>query len=130
MITVDLKSIFKARGIEYPSKFLISIGITRNVVSALVNGYARHIKLDNIEKICRALNCEPNDLFRFQIHPQDPLPKEHPLFSLIREDTAPDLQTSLRAIPYKQLMEASKSIQHHLNPETTNLEQETSNNKQ
>lgn len=107
MITLNLNTIFKARGITYPNSFLIKSGISRNVASALATGQTRNIKLDHIEKLCRALNCEPNDLFKFQADANDPLSKDHPLFKLQPDQEAPDLNT----LPYKQLIELTKTIQ-------------------
>lgn len=115
MIFVNIQPIFKARGIEQPSKFLIKNGITRNVTYALVSGQTRNIKLDHIEKLCRALNCEPNDLFQFKEHTNDTLPKNHPLFNLKRNEEVPNLKKSLNSLPYKQLIEVTKTIQQQIN---------------
>lgn len=112
---VNLAPIFSARGITQPNKFLIKNGITRNVASSLINGYSRHIKLDHIEILCRALNCEPNDLFQFNPYQGDTLPKDHPLFNLKRDQNAPDPKKLLNSLPYKQLLEVTRSIEQQLN---------------
>ena len=37
-------------------------GIAPNNVGKIVNGETKNIRLDTIEKICKALNCTPGDL--------------------------------------------------------------------
>lgn len=38
-------------------------GISNNNINNICNGDTISIRLDTIEKICRALNCTPNDIF-------------------------------------------------------------------
>ncbi len=110
MMTMNLSAIFKARGITYPSAFLIKNGISRNVAPKLASGRAQYIKIDHIEKLCRALNCEPSDLFCFKSQPNESLPKDHPLLTLRNDDDATDLGASLHNLPYKQLKEIAKNL--------------------
>ena len=122
---VNLLPIFNARGITQPNKFLIKNGITRNVASKLIKGYSRLIKLDHIEILCRALNCEPNDLFQFNPYIDDTIPKDHPLFNLNHNLGSTDPKKLLNSLPYKQFLEVTKTIEQQLNlppnPETKNL---------
>lgn len=110
MLTLNLNAIFKARGITYPNSFLVKNGISRNVATSLISGRTRNIKLDHIEKLCRALNCEPSDLFRFESRPDDFIPKDHPLLNLQNNEEPHDLRASLSNLPYKQLLEFTKNI--------------------
>lgn len=41
------------------------VEITMANVSVLKNGKAKAIKLDTLNKICRALNCQPGDLLEY-----------------------------------------------------------------
>lgn len=38
-------------------------GITHKAIYDLVNNKTKGIRYDSLEKICKALNCTPNDLF-------------------------------------------------------------------
>lgn len=38
-------------------------GISANNISKIYNGETVNIRLDTINKLCSALNCEPGDLF-------------------------------------------------------------------
>ena len=41
------------------------VGITMANISILKNGKAKAIKLDTLNKICRALDCQPGDILEY-----------------------------------------------------------------
>ena len=41
------------------------VGITMANISVLKNGKAKAIRIDTLDKICRALNCQPGDILEF-----------------------------------------------------------------
>ena len=49
------------------------VGITMANISILKNGKARAVKLDTLNKICRALACQPGDLLEYVPDDQEPL---------------------------------------------------------
>lgn len=44
--------------------FAAKAGLSQNTVSSLVNNGVRQIQLETIEKVCRALDVKPGDLFQ------------------------------------------------------------------
>ena len=42
------------------------VGITLANISILKNGKAKAIKIETLNKICRALDCQPGDLLEYQ----------------------------------------------------------------
>ena len=42
------------------------VGITMANISILKNGKAKAIKVDNLDKICRALDCQPGDILEWR----------------------------------------------------------------
>ena len=48
------------------------VGITMANISILKNGKAKAIKLDTMDKICRALDCQPDDILEWV--PDEPEP--------------------------------------------------------
>ncbi len=108
MLTMNITAVCRARGILYPHAFLMKQGISRNVASRITSGKAESIKVDHLEKICRALNCEPSDLFRFQSKPNESLPKNH---SLLKLQTDTEI-SELGNIPYQQLLEITKNLEN------------------
>lgn len=43
-----------------------TIDITEANLSLMKNGKIKGIKLDTVERLCKALNCQPGDLFYYQ----------------------------------------------------------------
>lgn len=43
------------------------VGITLANISVLKNGRAKAIKLDTLDKICKALNCQPGDILEWRM---------------------------------------------------------------
>ena len=41
------------------------VGITMANISILKNGHAKAIKIETLDKICRALNCQPGDILEW-----------------------------------------------------------------
>ncbi|MFK7997018.1 MAG: helix-turn-helix domain-containing protein [Granulosicoccus sp.] len=41
------------------------IGITPQNLSVLKSGRARAVRLETLDRICRALDCQPGDIFEF-----------------------------------------------------------------
>lgn len=42
------------------------VGITMANISILKNGRAKAIKIETLDKICRALNCQPGDILEWR----------------------------------------------------------------
>lgn len=42
------------------------VGITMANISILKNGKAKAIKVDTLDKVCRALNCQPGDILEWR----------------------------------------------------------------
>lgn len=42
------------------------VGITMANISILKNGKAKAIKIDTLDKICRALDCQPGDILEWR----------------------------------------------------------------
>lgn len=42
------------------------VGITMANISILKNGHAKAIKIETLDKICRALNCQPGDILEWR----------------------------------------------------------------
>ena len=40
-------------------------------ISILKNGKAKAIRVDTLDKICTALNCQPGDILEYRPDPQD-----------------------------------------------------------
>ncbi|HIF5802732.1 TPA: helix-turn-helix domain-containing protein [Vibrio parahaemolyticus] len=48
-----------------------AVGITEANLSVLKNGKAKAIRFSTLERLCRALNCQPGDLLAFDPSEED-----------------------------------------------------------
>jgi len=120
MLTLNLKPIFTARGIEAPLKFLMKNGIPRDAAFSLIHEHKPNIKLAYIERLCEILFCELSDLFLWQPDRNVRNKEEHPLFPLFRpEGTTTDFKTLLANVPYKKLNDLSAALAKEIEDKET-----------
>jgi hypothetical protein len=72
------------------------------VASRLLSYGLPNVNINNIGKLCVAMNCTPNDLFDWRPETSAPLSENHALKALIRED-AVNLAELLKDIPAEKL---------------------------
>lgn len=108
MLTLNLKSIFTARGIDNAFTFLMKNGFPRGAATKLLNNEKPYIRFDQIEKLCEILVCEPNDLFIFQANKNQLLAENHPLNKLKPIDNISEIKQTWANRPYKEIVELIK----------------------
>ena len=62
MISLRINEILKNMG-KTPYLLGKQTGISQNNIGKICNGETTNIRFDTIEKICKALECTPNDIF-------------------------------------------------------------------
>ena len=65
MIIVNLDVMLAKRKMEV-GELAERIGITNANLSILKNGKAKAIRIETLDAICRALECQPGDILEFQ----------------------------------------------------------------
>lgn len=65
MITFTLKEILAKRGMTQ-KQLSDETGIRPPTISAIAVGSAKHIPVDVLDKICKALRCQPADIVKYQ----------------------------------------------------------------
>ena len=65
MITVNLDVMLARRKMSL-TELSEQVGITLANLSILKNGRAKAVKLETLDKICRALQCQPGDLLEWE----------------------------------------------------------------
>src|ERR1019366_5532531 len=110
MLQLNLKRIFKARGIEQPYKFLAQNGFVPFTAHKYKNGKVEHMRLDHMERLCILLNCTPNDIFDWI--PNDLLDDraDHPLQKIRRTEKKLDISKMLSKLSLEKLEEIEKMI--------------------
>jgi DNA-binding Xre family transcriptional regulator len=110
MLKWNLRVVFKVRGVQKPFSTLVKAGIASVSASSLLNNTVKRMRIDYLEKICRVLNCTPNDLLEWTPDSEHPLPENHELYKLHREHSATDLLGLLKSIPMEKLNEITNNL--------------------
>jgi DNA-binding Xre family transcriptional regulator len=110
MLTLNLKPIFKARGIERPFTFLTKAGFPSYTAHNLLNGKTISFQLRNIDKLCSLLNCTPNDLLLWTPNKNEKLPNDPPLTSLKNQNIDYNWQDTIKTLPLNQLQQLVSTI--------------------
>jgi DNA-binding Xre family transcriptional regulator len=105
MLTFNPKNIFLLRGIEKTTAFLVRLGMDYSTASRFLKSKSQFVKVKDIEKLCIALNCTPNDLFEWKPSSDTVLPEMHSLNALNKGDKVKELQQIVRDIPADKLTE-------------------------
>jgi len=113
MLTLNLKSVFKARGIEKPYSYLVSAGFPPYTAHNLLNAKTVTFRLSHIDKLCSLLNCTPNELLVWSPNRNEKLADNHPLTRLKKQNTDLNWQDTIKTIPLDQLHEIVKIINGH-----------------
>lgn len=103
MLKFNPKKVFALRGIEKTTNFLVKIGFSYPQASAFLKSESRFVKIRDIERLCLALNCTPNDLFEWQADNEAVLPENHSLKALSKSGEAKNLQELIKDIPSDRL---------------------------
>lgn len=70
-IRVHLDDLLAQRGMTL-SELSARVGITLANLSILKTGKARAVRFSTLDALCRALDCQPGDLLRWEDGPPDP----------------------------------------------------------
>jgi DNA-binding Xre family transcriptional regulator len=78
MLYFDFKAVFKARNITNPYGWMQSNGFSRRTAYNIAHTEMQVLKLEHLYKLCKLLNCTPNDMIRYTAE-KESLSETHPL---------------------------------------------------
>jgi len=105
MLVFNIGRVLAMRNISNALGFLTKNGFTRSSAVNIYNFEVSNIKVKNLEKLCRLLNCTPNDFFHWQtIEKEEPIAESHALNSLRREKVT-EITKLIKDIPLEKLSE-------------------------
>ena len=70
MIVINIDVVLAMRKMSV-TELSEKVGITMANISILKNGKAKAIKIDTLNKICKALKCQPGDILEWREDPED-----------------------------------------------------------
>ncbi len=105
MIKLNLKPIFKMKGITKPVKYLIEKGHSGSYANAVINDKPSSIPFKKLEQFCIDFNCTPNDLFDFIPENDQKLSDDHALYSISKGDALGEIHKLLNDLPVSRIQE-------------------------
>lgn len=109
MLKFNLEPLFALRNITKKQNLLRKQGISLYSAIHIINGTIHKISLVDIERLCLAFNCTPNDLFDFTPSENSKLPSDHPLHSLTKQPL-PNVKALMETLPYEKARELISRI--------------------
>ncbi len=82
MLKLNLQQLMFNKGIERHTAYLMKHGIAHHTASRLVNGLIDKIHTKHLEKLCLALHCTIDDLFKWVPEDDIAVSEDHPLQKL------------------------------------------------
>jgi DNA-binding Xre family transcriptional regulator len=103
MLVFNPKKVFALRGIEKISNFLVKMGYSYPTAARFLKSKSRFVKVKDIERLCIALNCTPNDLFEWHADGKIVFGDNHSLNALAKSGQTKNLQELVKDIPSDKL---------------------------
>ena len=110
MLRYNLNKHFKLRGITYPARYLMEIGLTKQSAYNVARGNFVSLSPEHLEKLCLALNCTPNDLMDWEPGKNVVNPEAQSLQKL-RPVQLTDLKNFINSLPYEKMNEIIAQIE-------------------
>lgn len=110
MLVLNLNRIINLRGFDRVYTFLAANGFVHSTAWKIDNNKLSSIKIEHIGKLCVLLNCTPNDLFDWKPEQANPLPADHALNALVKEEISLDLKKLLKGIPIDKMPEVENLL--------------------
>lgn len=111
MISLNLHRIMLQKGITRSYTYLRHLGITHFVATKYIAGSYKSMKFKDIEKMCIAMHCTPNDLLEWRKTENDiDLPLTHPLKVLHHTETTTNINQLLINANPETLKEVQKLL--------------------
>lgn len=102
MLIFNLPRALRLRGItEHQAAFLQKHGFVPATAYNFLKYTAASIKFDHLEKLCKILNCSPNDLFDWKPDEGETIGETHSL-NVLKRKSGKDLSQMLKEVPMEK----------------------------
>ncbi|MGQ1787464.1 MULTISPECIES: helix-turn-helix domain-containing protein [unclassified Saccharicrinis] len=114
MLRYNFKRVFRARGIEKVHAYLRKAGFSDNFATKIKNNNAKRLELKDVERLCLALRCTPNDFMEWTPEPNTEISENHPMNNLKKPKHEVDFVKTLNEVPLGKLEELDRILKEHL----------------
>ena len=111
MLNFIINKMLKSRLISQPVGFLTHHGMPRQTANRLISGRFKNLTAKQLEKLCLALKCTPNDLLEWIPDEEKILETNPPLKQLIRAEVPYQLKDIAKDIPFEKLSEFAGELE-------------------
>jgi DNA-binding Xre family transcriptional regulator len=111
MLYLNIKRVMRLRGVDEHYRFLVNLGFVPATAKNFLRGQVTLIRLEQIETLCVALNCTPNDLLQWRPNQNQTLAETHSMNSL-KKKSDKDLPDLLREIPVEKFEQIVDILQN------------------
>jgi DNA-binding Xre family transcriptional regulator len=117
MLSYNFDQIFNTRGIDKPFMYLKKAGFSNDFASNIRHNRIKRLGLEQMEKLCIALHCTPNDLFDWKPDTNTIVGQDHALHTIRKPKQGPDLNLTLKTAPLSELYRINELIEDKLEEE-------------
>jgi DNA-binding Xre family transcriptional regulator len=110
MLKLNLNYIFKIRGIKNTYGFIKKLGFSHDVSHRLAQGQTLGVKMKQLEALCLALHCTPNDLMEFE-DTEGKVRADHPILNLKRDKEMVESIEQLRKLPLDKIKQLKRLME-------------------
>ncbi|MCW5961640.1 MAG: helix-turn-helix transcriptional regulator [Pyrinomonadaceae bacterium] len=111
MLLFNPKKTLALRGIDKATNFLVKIGFSYPAASRFLKSKSQFVKVADIERLCLALNCTPNDLFEWRQDANTVVAENHALRGLEADGEQKNLQQLVKDIPAEKLKKIEELLE-------------------
>ena len=111
MLKLHLEPLFKVHSIVDPLTFLIKIGFSPQTAKNILAKESKALKYHQIECLCVALKCTPNDLFAFIPKEGINYPENFALLKL-KPQALPEVSEYIKSMNYEEAKAFLLQVKH------------------
>jgi hypothetical protein len=104
----------RLRGVDEHYRFLVNLGFVPSTAKNFLRGEVTLIRLEQIETLCVALNCTPNDLLRWRPNQNQAIAETHSMNSLKKKSDKdlPDLLGEIPLEKFEQIVDILQDLKN------------------
>jgi DNA-binding Xre family transcriptional regulator len=110
MLYFNFARIFKLKGIHRPYKHMTTLGYSGNFATKMAHNDVSQMTLAMMERVCRDLNCTPNDILDFRVYENDTLPDDHALHTLKKKMITNEVMEKINTLPVEKIEQIHNMI--------------------
>ena len=114
MLSLNIRRMLRLRGVDDHYHLLLGLGFAASSARNFLSGNVALIKLEQIEKLCVALNCTPNDLLEWRPDASQSVSDMHSMNALKRtaEKDLPKLLNEIPSDKFEQILDILQDLQN------------------